>query len=118
MKMSNDQVKNIVSYFVLCCHLRDFIEENVEGAKFNYQTTKMLTKNLSKELEKSINIIFDVNGFSEEDKTDMLGSFINATFQMDKFFKIGLLMQDMSEEDQKSFSSDIEQIIKKYGIEY
>lgn len=118
MDKQTKQMRDRVSYFVLCCHLRDFIEENVNESKFNFQKVKMLTNQLARELEKSVDVIFNATGFSEEDKNDMLHNFVSATMQMERFFRVSLELNDLEEEKQKEFSSKIEQIVSEYGIKY
>lgn len=115
---NEEQKKNMVTYFVLCCHLRDFIEDKVQGSKFNYQTIKMMTNNLSRELEKSINVIFNVKNIDDEAKNDMLDHYVFATAQMAKFFDVGLQMDNMDEDTRKKFSDEIDVIMKKYGINF
>lgn len=118
MDKQTKEIRTMVTYFVLCCHLRDFIDENVRQSKFNFQKVKMITNQLSNELEKSINVVFDTKAFSDEDKNDMLHNFVSATVQMDKFFKVSLGLNDIPEEKQMEFSSKMEELIKEYGIEY
>lgn len=118
MDKQTKQIRDRVTYFVLCCHLRDFIDENVNESKFNFQKVKMLTNQLSKELEKSVDVVFNAEGFSDDDKNDMLHNFVSATMQMDKFFKVSLALNEIDEAKQIEFSSKIEQLVKEYGIEY
>ncbi len=110
------EIQNMVTYFTLCSHLRDYIEENVSTAKFNYNKVKMLTNQLSKELEKSVDIVFDAKEFSEEDKNDMLDNFVNATRMMEYFFKKGLLMQKVDPTLIEGMSDKINQIFLDHGI--
>ncbi len=107
----------MVTYFVLCCHLRDYIEENVDGTKFNYHKIKLLTNQLSKELEQSINIVFAAKEFSKEDKDAMLENYINAVQTMTGLFKIGLALQYINSEDALEFSIKVTELAKSYGIE-
>jgi hypothetical protein len=116
MKQEVEQRYNMITYFSLCCHMRDFIEANVEKKRFNYNKVKMLTNQLAKELEKSIDIIFNVQGIENDDKTAMLDEFMRGTAQMETFFRIGLKMQDLSHEDQVALSEKIEKIHAEYGI--
>ena len=110
------QVQNMVTYFTLCSHLRDYIEENVSKAKFNYNKVKMLTNQLSNELEKSVNIVFDAKSFSEDDKTDMLDNFVKGTRFMEYYFKKGLQVQKIDPLLIEEMSDKINQIFKEYGI--
>ena len=110
------QVRNMVTYFTLCSHLRDYIEENVSPAKFNYNKVKMLTNQLSRELEKSIDIVFDTKSFSEEDKTDMLDNFVRGTRFMEYYFKKGLQLQKIEPVLIEEMSDKINQIFLEYGI--
>ncbi len=106
----------MITYFSLCCHLRDFIEANVEKSRYNYNKVKMLTNQVAKELEKSIDIIFEVQGVSVEDKHAMIDEFMRGTVQMEKFFRIGLQMQDLTLEQASELSEKVEKIYKEYGI--
>lgn len=110
------QVRNMVTYFTLCSHLRDYIEENVSKAKFNYNKVKMLTNQLSKELEKSIDIVFDAKSFSDDDKNDMLDNFVQGTRFMEYYFKKGLQLQKVDPTLIEEMSDKINQIFLEYGI--
>lgn len=110
------QIRNMVTYFTLCSHLRDYIEENVNKAKFNFNKVKMLTNQLSNELEKSIDIVFDAKSFSEEDKTDMLDNFVQGTRFMEYYFKKGLQVQNIDPALIEEMSDKINQIFKDYGV--
>jgi len=110
------QIQNMVTYFTLCSHLRDYIEENVSKSKFNYNKVKMLTNQLSKELEKGIDIVFNTASFSDEDKTEMLDNFVNGTRFMEYYFKKGLQVQNIAPEKIEEMSDKINQIFKEYGI--
>ena len=111
------EVQKMVTYFTLCSHLRDYIEENVSTAKFNYNKVKMLTNQLSKELEKSVDVVFNAKEFSDEDKNDMLENFVNATRSMEYFFKKGLLLQTINPTLVEEMSDKINQIFKDYGLQ-
>ena len=111
------EIQNMVTYFTLCSHLRDYIEENVSTAKFNFNKVKMITNQLAKELEKSIDIIFDAKEFSEEDKADMLDNFVKSTRSMEYFFKKGLLLQTIEPTLVEELSDKINQIFKDYGLQ-
>lgn len=110
------QVRNMVTYFTLCSHLRDYIEENVTKAKFNFNKVKMLTNQLSNELEKSIDIVFDAKSFSETDKADMLDNFVKGTRFMEYYFKKGLQLQKIDPLLIEEMSDKINQIFLEYGV--
>jgi hypothetical protein len=110
------QVRNMVTYFTLCSHLRDYIEENVSKAKFNYNKVKMLTNQLSNELEKSVNIVFDTKSFSDMDKDEMLDNFVKGTRFMEYYFKKGMQVQKLDPALVEEMSNKINQIFKEYGI--
>jgi len=110
------QVRNMVTYFTLCSHLRDYIEENVSKAKFNYNKVKMLTNQLSNELEKSVNIVFNAKSFSNMDKDDMLDNFVKGTRFMEYYFKKGMQVQKLDPALVEEMSDKINQIFLEYGI--
>ena len=110
------QVRNMVTYFTLCSHLRDYIEENVNKAKFNYNKVKMLTNQLSNELEKSVNIVFDAKSFSDMDKDEMLDNFVKGTRFMEYYFKKGMQVQKLDPALVEEMSDKINQIFLEYGI--
>ena len=116
-KNEDKQIQNMVTYFTLCSHLRDYIEENVSKSKFNYNKVKMLTNQLSKELEKGIDIVFDAKEFSEMDKTNMLDNFIKGTRFMEYYFKKGLQVQKIDPVLIEEMSDKINQIFLQYGIQ-
>lgn len=110
------EVQKMVTYFSLCAHLRDYIEENVSTSKFNFNKVKMITNQLANELEKSINIVFDAKEFSEEDKADMLDNFVKSTRFMEYYFKKGLQLQHIEPTLVLELSDKINEIFKEYGI--
>jgi hypothetical protein len=77
----------------------------------------MLTNQLSKELEKSVDVVFNAKEFSDEDKNDMLENFVNATRSMEYFFKKGLLLQTIDATLVEEMSDKINQIFKDYGLQ-
>jgi hypothetical protein len=77
----------------------------------------MLTNQLSKELEKSVDVVFNTKEFSDEDKNDMLENFVNATRSMEYFFKKGLLLQTIDPTLVEEMSDKINQIFKDYGLQ-
>lgn len=111
------EIQNMVTYFTLCSHLRDYIEENVSTSKFNFNKVKMITNQLSKELEKSIDIVFDAKEFSEDDKADMLDNFVNSTRFMEYYFKKGLQVQSIDPVLIEEMSDKINQIFLQYGLQ-
>lgn len=112
----NKEMQVMITYFSLCSHLRDYIEENVDKSKFNYNKVKMITNQLSGELEKSINIIFDAKGFSDNDKEDMLENFVDGTRLMEYYFKKGLQLQHLGTTKITEISDKINKIFNEYEI--
>jgi hypothetical protein len=115
-KNEDKQIQKMVTYFSLCAHLRDYIEENVSTSKFNFNKVKMITNQLAKELEKSIDIVFDAKEFSEEDKSDMLENFVQSTRFMEYYFRKGLQVQSIDPLLVEEISNKINEIFKSYGI--
>lgn len=115
-KSEEKEVRTMVTYFSLCSHLRDYIEENVSKSKFNFNKVKMITNQLAIELEKGIDIVFDAKEFSPEDKMDMLDNFVNSTRFMEYYFKKGLLLQNMDPNKVEELSNKINEIFNEYGI--
>jgi hypothetical protein len=110
------EIQRMVTYFSLCAHLRDYIEENVSTSKFNFNKVKMITNQLARELEKSIDIVFDAKEFSEEDKSDMLDNFVQSTRFMEYYFRKGLQLQHIEPALVSELSDKINEIFKSYGI--
>jgi hypothetical protein len=111
------EVQKMITYFSLCAHLRDYIEENISTSKFNFNKVKMITNQLAKELEKSIDIVFDAKEFSEEDKADMLDNFVKSTRFMEYYFRKGLQVQSIDPLLVEEISEKINEIFKEYGIQ-
>jgi hypothetical protein len=76
----------------------------------------MLTNQLSKELEKSVDIVFDAKEFSEEDKSDMLDNFVQSTRFMEYYFRKGLQLQHIDPTLIEEMSDKINQIFLDYGV--
>ena len=115
-KSEDKQIQKMVTYFSLCSHLRDYIEENVTSSKFNFNKVKMITNQLARELEKSIDIVFDAKEFSDEDKEDMLDNFVKSTRFMEHYFRKGLQVQSIDATLVEEMSDKINEIFKQYGI--
>lgn len=107
----------LVKYYALCNLMVDIIDEKWTRSSLNIHKVKLLTNQLKSELEKSINRIF--NG-SYDDKTDIgqvLDQFVNASTIMDTLFELGLIMDEMEDDKKDKFNQELNDLLKKYGVE-
>ena len=77
MKTTKDKIR-LLTFFALCQNMLDFIDGSWQGHPANKQGVKMVTKQMIRELEKSMAILFPQNRNDDPELPDALDTFQNA----------------------------------------
>ena len=75
----------------------DFIDGSWHGHPANKQAVKMVTKQMVRELEKTMAILFPPNRNDDPELPDALDTFQNACTAMESFFMLGMEMDVMDQ---------------------
>lgn len=116
MKATTDKIK-LLTFFALCQNMLDFIDGSWHGHPANKQAVKMVTKQMIRELEKTMNVLFPNNKNDDPDLPDALDTFQNACTAMEAFFMLGMEMDQMDQLKKDSLNTQINILLKSYGID-
>ena len=114
--MTQEQSHNYLTYYSLCNFMVDFIDERWAKNSNNVRKVKLLTNQLKGELEKSIDHVFDSKNSEGVDMGNVLDQFVNASQVMHFFFKIGLQLDEMEEEQKMKLNQEINDLLLSYNI--
>lgn len=103
-------------FYSLCNLMADYHYGTWRNNQINVRKIKMLSNQLAKELEKPIDVLFKTSG--RDDFTDVADQFINATESMEKFFKLGLKMDELDDPIKNELMDKLNAIIKEYLGDY
>lgn len=109
MKKLDD--KTMVTYVGLINALIDVIENDFSKSIFNKQSIKFKTNNLLAEFKK-----IESDLFPPGDHGEASTQYIDAGTIMLKFFKIGLEMASMDQVKSEGLQTQINILLKNYGI--
>jgi hypothetical protein len=96
--------------------MADFIDERWAKNSNNVRKVKLLTNQLKGELEKSIDHVFESKNSEGIDMGNVLDQFVNASQVMHFFFKIGLQLDEMEEEQKMKLNQEINDLLLSYNI--
>lgn len=116
MKATTDKIR-LLTFFALSQNMLDFIDGSWQGHPANKQAVKMVTKQMIRELEKTMNVLFPNNKNDDPDLPDALDTFQNACTAMEAFFMLGLEMDQMDQLKKDSLNTQINILLKSYGID-
>jgi hypothetical protein len=116
MKTTKDKIR-LLTFFALCQNMLDFIDESWHGHPANKQAVKMVTKQMIRELEKTMAILFPPNRNDDPELPDALDTFQNACTAMESFFMLGMAMDQMDQTKKDSLNTQINILLKSYGID-
>jgi hypothetical protein len=116
MKATTDKIK-LLTFFALSQNMLDFIDGSWQGHPANKQGVKMITKQMIRELEKTMNVLFPNNNNDDPDLPDALDTFQNACTAMEAFFMLGMEMDQMDQTKKDSLNTQINILLKSYGID-
>ena len=116
MKATKDKIR-LLTFFALSQNMLDFIDGSWQGHPANKQAVKMVTKQMIRELEKTMNVLFPNNKNDDPDLPDALDTFQNACTAMEAFFMLGMEMDQMDQTKKDSLNTQINILLKSYGID-
>lgn len=116
MKTTKDKIR-LLTFFALCQNMLDFIDGSWHGHPANKQAVKMVTKQMIRELEKTMAVLFPQNRNDDPDLPDALDTFQNACTAMESFFMLGMNMDQMDQTKKDSLNIQINILLKSYGID-
>jgi hypothetical protein len=116
MRTTKDKIR-LLTFFALCQNMLDFIDGSWHGHPANKQVVKMVTKQMIRELEKSMAILFPQNRNDDPELPDALDTFQNACTAMESFFMLGMEMDQMDQTKKDSLNTQINILLKSYGID-
>ena len=116
MKTTKDKIR-LLTFFALCQNMLDFIDGSWHGHPANKQAVKMVTKQMIRELEKTMAVLFPHNRNDDPELPDALDTFQNACTAMESFFMLGMEMDLMDDTKKDSLNTQINILLKSYGID-
>lgn len=116
MKTTKDKIR-LLTFFALCQNMLDFIDGSWHGHPANKQAVKMVTKQMVRELEKTMAVLFPPNRNDDPELHDALDTFQNACTAMESFFMLGMEMDVMDQTKKDSLNTQINILLKSYGID-
>lgn len=116
MRTTKDKIR-LLTFFALCQNMLDFIDGSWHGHPANKQAVKMVTKQMIRELEKTMAVLFPQDRNDDPDLPDALDTFQNACTAMESFFMLGMEMDQMNQTKKDSLNTQINILLKSYGID-
>lgn len=116
MKASKDKIR-LLTFFALCQNMLDFIDGSWHGHPANKQAVKMVTKQMIRELEKTMAVLFPQNRNDDPELPDALDTFQNACTAMESFFMLGMNIDSMDQIKKDSLNTQLNILLKSYGID-
>lgn len=116
MKATKDKIR-LLTFFALCQNMLDFIDGSWQGHPANRQAVKMATKQMIRELEKTMSVLFPSNRNDDPELPDALDTFQNACTAMESFFMLGMEMDQMDPTRKDSLNTQVNILLKSYGID-
>lgn len=116
MRTTKDKIR-LLTFFALCQNMLDFIDGSWHGHPANKQAVKMVTKQMMRELEKTMAVLFPHNRNDDPELPDALDTFQNACTAMESFFMLGMEMDQMDQTKKDSLNTQINILLKSYGID-
>lgn len=116
MRTTKDKIR-LLTFFALCQNMLDFIDGSWHGHPANKQAVKMVTKQMIRELEKTMAVLFPQNRNDDPELPDALDTFQNACTAMEAFFMLGMNMDQMDQTKKDSLNTQINILLKSYGID-
>ena len=116
MKTTKDKIR-LLTFFALCQNMLDFIDGSWHGHPANKQAVKMVTKQMIRELEKTMAVLFPPNKNDDPELPDALDTFQNACTAMESFFMLGMEMDQMDQTKKDGLNTQINILLKSYGID-
>jgi hypothetical protein len=116
MKTTKDKIR-LLTFFALCQNMLDFIDGSWHGHPANRQAVKMVTKQMIRELEKTMAVLFPQNRNDDPELPDALDTFQNACTAMESFFILGMNIDTLDQIKKDSLNTQLNILLKSYGID-
>ena len=116
MTTTKDKIR-LLTFFALCQNMLDFIDGSWHGHPANKQAVKMVTKQMVRELEKTMAVLFPHNRNDDPELPDALDTFQNACTAMESFFMLGMNIDSMDQVKKDSLNTQLNILLKSYGID-
>lgn len=116
MRTTKDKIR-LLTFFALCQNMLDFIDGSWHGHPANKQAVKMVTKQMIRELEKTMAVLFPQNRNDDPDLPDALDTFQNACTAMESFFILGMNIDTLDQLRKDSLNTQLNILLKSYGID-
>lgn len=116
MRTTKDKIR-LLTFFALCQNMLDFIDGSWHGHPANKQAVKMVTKQMIRELEKTMAVLFPQNRNDDPELPDALDTFQNACTAMESFFILGMNIDTLDQIKKDSLNTQLNILLKSYGID-
>lgn len=116
MRTTKDKIR-LLTFFALCQNMLDFIDGSWHGHPANKQAVKMVTKQMIRELEKTMAVLFPHDRNDDPELPDALDTFQNACTAMESFFMLGMNIDALDQVKKDSLNTQLNILLKSYGID-
>lgn len=114
--MTQQESHNYLTYYSLCNFMQDFIEDKWANSSNNVRKVKLLSNQLKGELEKSVDHVFQNKNTEGVDMGNVLEQFVQASYIMEYFFKVGLQMDELSDDKKDQLNKEMNELLALYDI--
>ena len=114
--MTPQESHNYLTYYSLCNFMQDFIEDKWANSSNNVRKVKLLSNQLKGELEKSVDHVFQNKNTEGVDMGNVLEQFVQASYIMEYFFKVGLQMDELSDDKKDQLNKEMNELLALYDI--
>ena len=114
--MTQQESHNYLTFYSLCNFMQDFIEDKWATNSNNVKKVKLLSNQLKGELEKSVDHVFTNKDTEGVDMGNVLEQFVQASYIMEYFFKVGLRMDELSDNKKDQLNNEMNELLALYDI--
>ncbi len=114
--MTTKESHNYLTFYSLCNFMQDFIEDKWARNSSNVRKVKLLSNQLKGELEKSVDHVFTNKDTEGVDMGNVLEQFVQASYIMEFFFKVGLHMDELQADQKDKLNKEMNELLAQYGI--
>ena len=114
--MTQQESHNYLTYYSLCNFMQDFIDDKWANNSNNVRKVKLLSNQLKGELEKSVDHVFQNKNTEGVDMGNVLEQFVQASYIMEYFFKVGLQMDELSYDKKDQLNKEMNELLALYDI--
>lgn len=114
--MTTQESHNYLTFYSLCNFMQDFIEDKWARNSSNVRKVKLLSNQIKGELEKSVDHVFTNKNTEGVDMGNVLEQFVQASYIMEFFFKVGLHMDELQADQKDKLNKEMNELLAQYGI--